>query len=99
MEVMPHVRSSVGSPINGEYYTAAFPSGVTCAVIKGDITKLKCDAIVNAANGELDHCGGLAHAIVRAGKGYISSSTKYFEHRICTLTPNFGVPPIYPSLS
>ena len=37
------------------------------SVLKGDITKDHVDAIVNAANGELNHIGGLAAAIVRAG--------------------------------
>ena len=37
------------------------------SVVKGDITKERVDAIVNAANGELNHIGGLAAAIVREG--------------------------------
>ena len=37
------------------------------SVVKGDITKERVDAIVNAANGDLNHIGGLAAAIVREG--------------------------------
>ena len=36
-------------------------------LIQGDITKLKVDVIVNAANKFLEHGGGLAAAIVKFG--------------------------------
>ena len=41
--------------------------GATVEVIRGDLTKFHADAIVNAANGQLEHAGGLARAIVDAG--------------------------------
>ncbi|MGB9896075.1 MAG: macro domain-containing protein, partial [Thermoproteota archaeon] len=43
--------------------------------VKGDITKLKVDAIVNAANSYLKHGGGVAGAIVRAGGSIIQKES------------------------
>ncbi|BAB67492.1 ADP-ribose-binding protein [Sulfurisphaera tokodaii] len=39
-------------------------------IIKGDITEIEAEAIVNAANSYLEHGGGVARAIVEKG-GYI----------------------------
>ena len=60
---------SMGIAAMGSFagYRTVLPSGATCIVKKGDITSVKCDAIVNAANEDLQHCGGLAHAIVQRG--------------------------------
>jgi O-acetyl-ADP-ribose deacetylase (regulator of RNase III) len=44
-----------------------FPSGLTLAICMGDITRIKCDVIVNAANEHLAHGGGVAAAIERRG--------------------------------
>lgn len=42
---------------------------------KGDITTLKTDAIVNAANSHLQHGGGVAGAIVRRGGAVIQEES------------------------
>jgi O-acetyl-ADP-ribose deacetylase (regulator of RNase III) len=47
-----------------------FPNGVELELMKGDITEVEADAIVNAANSYLEHGGGVAGAIVRRG-GYV----------------------------
>ena len=44
-----------------------FPRGVQLRLCQGDITRLKVDAIVNAANDRLQHGGGVASAISLAG--------------------------------
>ncbi|MDA8157088.1 MAG: macro domain-containing protein [Actinomycetota bacterium] len=51
--------------VHGEKITG----GKTIRVVEGDITTRDVDAIVNAANRHLQHGGGVAGAIVRAG-GY-----------------------------
>ncbi|KAI8507649.1 hypothetical protein Bbelb_150290 [Branchiostoma belcheri] len=51
-------------------YTHTFKQGVDVKVAHGNITTLKVDAIVNAADARLKHGGGVAKAIVEAG-GYI----------------------------
>ena len=42
-------------------------SGATLALVQGDLTAARLDAIVNAANASLQHGGGLAAAISRRG--------------------------------
>uniref|UniRef100_A0A3B4T7X2 Poly [ADP-ribose] polymerase n=1 Tax=Seriola dumerili TaxID=41447 RepID=A0A3B4T7X2_SERDU len=41
--------------------------GLQVLVCQGDITKQDADALVNAANEDLDHCGGVAAALSKAG--------------------------------
>ena len=64
-------------------------------VVKGDITKFVADAIVNAANGQLQHGGGVAAAISRAAGPELQAFC-YNLHTVETgdavVTPGFNLP-------
>jgi len=53
--------------MNQVVYTYTRPDGRTVRVVEGDITAEEVDAIVNAANEQLAHGGGVAGAIVHKG--------------------------------
>lgn len=50
------------------------------AIVQGDITREQVDAIVNAANEWLQHGGGVAGAIVRAGGEIIQQESNRIGH-------------------
>ncbi|XP_073490650.1 protein mono-ADP-ribosyltransferase PARP9-like [Aquarana catesbeiana] len=52
--------------------------GPVVSVWKGNLTKQDADVVVNAANEDLDHAGGLARALVEAGGPIIERDSK--EH-------------------
>ena len=54
--------------------------GVKISSILGDITSEETDAIVNAANSRLQHGGGVAGAIVRAGGYEIQEESNKIGH-------------------
>ncbi|XP_058268081.1 protein mono-ADP-ribosyltransferase PARP14-like isoform X2 [Hemibagrus wyckioides] len=54
------------------------PGGIVIKVLKADICQLKVDAVVNAANEDLKHIGGLALALLNAaGPSLQQSSNQY----------------------
>ncbi|XP_073503654.1 protein mono-ADP-ribosyltransferase PARP14-like [Phyllobates terribilis] len=52
-------------PDEGQY-EVKLQSGVTIAVYKDNLCRHNVDVIVNAANEDLQHCGGLAEALLKA---------------------------------
>lgn len=56
------------------------PNGQRVALFQGDITQEQVDAIVNAANEWLQHGGGVAGAIVRAGGEVIQQESNRIGH-------------------
>ncbi|XP_041635605.1 protein mono-ADP-ribosyltransferase PARP14-like [Cheilinus undulatus] len=55
------------SEANTTIASYSLTGGLKVLVCLGDITKQEADALVNAANENLDHCGGVAAALSRAG--------------------------------
>ena len=51
------------------------PAGTLVRIVLGDLTEEDVDAVVNAANGELRHGGGVAGAIVRRGGSSIQEES------------------------
>ncbi|XP_056389292.1 protein mono-ADP-ribosyltransferase PARP14-like [Hyla sarda] len=59
-------RDGEYKPIHKAEYEVKIQSGVTIAVYQDDLCRHNVDVIVNAANEDLKHCGGLALALLKA---------------------------------
>ncbi|XP_041663639.1 protein mono-ADP-ribosyltransferase PARP9 [Cheilinus undulatus] len=57
-------------------FAVKLPSGVQVSVWKSDLTIFKADAVVNAANSQLQHYGGLALALSEAGGSTIQKESE-----------------------
>ncbi|XP_029310994.1 protein mono-ADP-ribosyltransferase PARP14-like isoform X2 [Cottoperca gobio] len=51
-------------------------NGLQVLVCQGDITKQEADCLVNAANGDLDHGGGVAAALSKAGGPQVQKESR-----------------------
>lgn len=64
----------------GQFCEVQMPGGVTIIVREADICKLKVDAVVNAANEDLKHVGGVALALLQAaGRDLQYSCDQYIK--------------------
>lgn len=59
-------------------FSVMLKSGVEVSVWKADLTKFPVDAVVNAANSQLQHCGGLALALSKAGGPKVQQESDYY---------------------
>ena len=70
-----HARITLEMDLNQLLVEHVLASGQRIQLVHGDITQQKVDAIVNAANTNLQHGGGVARVIVRQGGQAIQSES------------------------
>jgi len=77
---------TVGSIIDS-IRRVTLPNDIEFSIVQTDITQLDVDAIVNAANASLQHGGGVAAAIVRAGGVTIQTESDRWVHEHGKINP------------
>ncbi|XP_059211325.1 protein mono-ADP-ribosyltransferase PARP14-like [Centropristis striata] len=67
---------SLSEVVNTTVASYSFRGGLQVLVCQGDITKQEADALVNAANEDLDHGGGVAAALSKAGGPQVQKESR-----------------------
>ncbi|XP_034412637.1 protein mono-ADP-ribosyltransferase PARP14-like [Cyclopterus lumpus] len=79
-DAFPNVARDVASlslsEVNATVASYSLRDGFQVLVCQGDITKQEADALVNAANEDLDHCGGVAAALSKAGGPQVQKESR-----------------------
>ncbi|XP_034532885.1 protein mono-ADP-ribosyltransferase PARP14-like isoform X2 [Notolabrus celidotus] len=79
LQEQPHIsRKDLAS---GTVATYGFQGGLKVLVCHGDITKQDADALVNAANEKLEHGGGVAAALSKAGGPAVQKESRLLIKR------------------
>ncbi|WP_273000160.1 [protein ADP-ribosylglutamate] hydrolase [Hydrogenibacillus schlegelii] len=73
---MKYGEAKSGPADRGAPESALLGADLQFAVVAGDLTRFPADAIVNAANAEMIHGGGVAYAIARAAAGDAAAYTR-----------------------
>ncbi|XP_078408475.1 protein mono-ADP-ribosyltransferase PARP14-like isoform X2 [Cetorhinus maximus] len=67
------------------------PLGPLVTVYRGDLCKIQVDVVVNAANEELEHIGGLAGALLKAAGPILQDDCKWIVNHQGSLMPGDAV--------
>jgi O-acetyl-ADP-ribose deacetylase (regulator of RNase III) len=78
---MASIPADHADPVSEIIAERSLPGGQTLRLARGDLTQEPTDAIVNAANSQLSHGGGVAGAIVRAGGRQIQDESNAWVHQ------------------
>ena len=74
--------SSTSTTVEAHSVVVQFAQNRTLTLKRGDIVREKADVLVNAANGRLEHGGGVAGALNTASEGQLQAHCdKYMERR------------------
>ncbi|KAL0994160.1 hypothetical protein UPYG_G00118530 [Umbra pygmaea] len=82
---------SEGGSFGSPYCEVTTPNGILVSASKADICKLSTDAVVNAANEDLAHIGGLALALLNAAGPRLQKLSDEYVKRNGKLKPGDAV--------